>query len=44
MQILDEIHHESIAKDTTKCLNNRVIEGKVVDKFKELCEKGQSPM
>jgi len=44
VQILDEICHGCISEDTTQCLNNRVIKGKIIDKFKELCEKRQSPV
>jgi len=43
VQILDEICCGCISESTTQCLNNRVIEGKIVDNL-DLCEKGQSPV
>ena len=36
VQILDEICHGYVSENTTKCLLERVIDGKIVDKFKEL--------
>jgi len=44
VQILDEVHRGCISQDTVECLNRRVIDGKIDDKFKELCEKSQPPV
>ena len=34
----------TVSEDTSKCLLERVIDGKIVVKFKELCEKSHSPV
>ena len=44
MQILDDIRHECISEETTKCLAERVISRTVVETFKELCKQNYSPV
>ena len=41
---MNEIRCGCVSEETQKCLEGRVISGRVVDKFKELCEKNNSPV